>query len=47
MCTKNDELERGRGNGTLCRFVSIKLKNNGMPHGIRIGMEMEMEMVDE
>jgi hypothetical protein len=27
MCTNNDDLDKGRGNGTLCRFVSVKLKN--------------------
>ena len=27
MCTVNDDLSKGRGNGTLCRFVSVKLKN--------------------
>jgi hypothetical protein len=27
MCNSNKDLKKGRGNGTLCRFVSIKLKD--------------------
>ena len=28
MITTNDDLEKGRDNGTLCRVISVKLKTN-------------------
>ena len=27
MCISNKDLKRGRGNGTICKFVSVKLKH--------------------
>ncbi|KAL7491429.1 hypothetical protein ACHAWT_000795 [Skeletonema menzelii] len=29
MCNTNDDLDEGRGNGTACEVVSVKLKKNG------------------
>ena len=28
MCISNEDLDKGRGNGTLCKFVSVKLKSD-------------------
>ena len=30
MCMTNDDLDKGRGNGTLCKCVAVKLKKNGL-----------------
>jgi hypothetical protein len=29
MCITNEDLDKGRGNGTLCKFLRIKLKKDG------------------
>jgi hypothetical protein len=29
MCITNDNLDEGRGNGTLCKCINVKLKQNG------------------
>ena len=39
MCITNEDLDKGRGNGTLCKCLKVKLRMEGGREGGKIGME--------